>query len=122
MERENWNKVIDRYYSPEDRARWAERMEQVPGDFDQQAYNRQWTDLAGRIEAALPLDPASAEAQAFHDEWMALLKPFSNVATPQMMAEAKNLYDRMDEWKDVKQPPFSMEVWQFIQAVCGARR
>ncbi|MEA3014500.1 MAG: MerR family transcriptional regulator, thiopeptide resistance regulator, partial [Sphingomonadales bacterium] len=58
----------------------------VPAGFDQEAYNRQWADLGGRIAAALPLDPAGAEAQAFYGEWQALLAPFKAVATPEMMA------------------------------------
>ena len=76
---------------------------------------------ATRIAAALPLDPASAQAQAFYDEWQALLAPFKAVATPEMMAGATELYSRMDEWQGDQQPPFSMEVWQFIQAAGKAR-
>jgi hypothetical protein len=75
-----------------------------------------------RIEAALPLDPASPEAQALLEEWQALLKPFTDVATPEMMAGATNLYNRMDEWKDVQQPPFSQPVWEFIKAAGAARK
>jgi DNA-binding transcriptional MerR regulator len=119
MEAENWKKVTERYFTPEEKAHWAARM---PEGFDQQAYSRQWTDLSARIEAALPLDPASAEAQALLDEWQALLKPFTDVATPQMMAGASRLYRRLDEWKEEQKPPFSMEVWQLMQAAAAARR
>ena len=122
MEHENWKKVTDRYFSPEEQAQWAERMADVPADFDPEAYNRQWADLALRIEAALPLDPAGAEAQAFLGEWQTLLAPFKAVATPEMMAGATNLYDRMDEWKGDQKPPFSTKVWQFIQAAGKARQ
>lgn len=121
MEHENWKKVADRYFSPEEQARWAERMKDGPADFDSDAYNRQWAELGTRIAAALPLDPAGVEARAFYDEWQALLAPFKAVATPEMMAGATNLYNRMDEWKGEQQPPFSMDVWRFIQAVGKAR-
>ena len=121
MEQENWKKVADRYFSPEEQARWAERMPGGPADFDSDAYNRQWAELGTRIAAALPLDPAGVEAQAFYDEWQALLAPFKAVATPEMMAGAANLYNRMDEWQGDQQPPFSMEVWRFIQEVGKAR-
>jgi DNA-binding transcriptional MerR regulator len=121
MEAENWKKVADRYYTAEEQAHWAERMKDVPADFDQQEYSRKWASLSARIEAALPLDPASPEAQAFLDEWKGLLKPFTDVATPEMMAGATNLYNRMEEWRDVQKPPFSMEVWQFIRAAGAAR-
>jgi DNA-binding transcriptional MerR regulator len=119
MEAENWKKVTDRYFTPEERAHWAARM---PEGFDQQAYSRQWAELSARIEAALPLDPASAEAQVFLNEWQALLKPFTDVATPQMMAGATELYQRMDEWKDQQKPPFSMDVWKLMQAAAAVRR
>jgi MerR family transcriptional regulator, thiopeptide resistance regulator len=119
MEHENWKKVLDLHYSPEEQAHWAEHM---PAGFDQQDYSRQCAELSARIEAALPLDPAGAEAQGFYAEWQALLAPFTAVATPEMLAGATNLYNRMDEWKDQQQPPFSMEVWRFIQAAGRARQ
>jgi DNA-binding transcriptional MerR regulator len=116
METENWKKVVDRYYSAEEQAEWAERAKALPPGFDPQAYAAAWSQLAERIEAALPLDPASAEAQAFLGEWRALLKPFTDVASPKMMAGAANLYGRMEEWKGDQRPPFSAAVWEFIQA------
>ena len=121
MEAENWKKVTDRYFTEEEKAQWADRMPALPTGFDMHAYNRQWMALAERIEAALPLDPAGVQAQALLDEWKALLKPFAAVATPEMMAGAANLYNRMDEWQDEQRPPFSMKVWQFIQAAGRAR-
>lgn len=121
MDHQNWKKVTDRYFSEAEKEEWAGRMPAMPEGFDPEAYNRQWTALSGRIEAALPLDPASAEAGAFYDEWQALLAPFRAVATPGMMAGATNLYNRMDEWKGDQTPPFSTDVWQFIQAVGAAR-
>jgi DNA-binding transcriptional MerR regulator len=121
MAAENWKNVTDRYFSAAEKEEWASRMPAMPEGFDMEAYNRQWTDLAARIEAALPLDPKSEPAKAYYDEWQALLAPFKAVATPNMMAGATNLYNRMDEWKDEQKPPFSMAVWQFIQQVgaCG---
>ena len=117
-----WNKVTDRYYSPEEKARWAERMAIMPsGAFDQEAYSKSWADLSARIEAALPMDPASPPAQAFVAEWRALLAPFTAVATPAMMAGASKLYDKMDQWSGEVKPPFSGVVWDFIKRAgeCG---
>jgi DNA-binding transcriptional MerR regulator len=121
VDHQNWKAVADRYFSPEEQARWAERAAAMPAGFDQEAYGRQWAALSARIEAALPLDPASTAAQAFYKEWQALLAPFTAVATGEMMAGAANLYERMDEWKGEQQPPFSMDVWRFIQAAGKAR-
>jgi DNA-binding transcriptional MerR regulator len=122
MEAENWKKVADRYFTPEQQAHWAERMKDVPADFDQDDYNRRWQDLGERIGAALPLDPASPEAQAFLDEWSALLAPFNAVATPEMKAGATQLYSRMGEWQHEQKPPFPAEVWQFVMAASAARK
>ena len=121
MAAENWKNVTDRYFSAAEQEEWASRMPAMPEGFDMEAYNRQWTDLAARIEAALPLDPKSDEAKAFYGEWQALLAPFRAVATPNMMAGATNLYNRMDEWQGEQKPPFSMDVWTFIQQVGAAR-
>jgi DNA-binding transcriptional MerR regulator len=122
MEAENWKKVADRYFTPEQQAHWAERMKRVPAEFDHENYNRRWKALGERIGAALPLDPAGAEAQALLDEWNALLAPFNAVATPEMKAGAANLYARMDEWRGEQAPPFAMAVWNFIMAAAKARK
>ena len=77
-------------------------------------------DLIARIEAALPMDPASPEARAFYDEWQALLAPFKAIATPAMMQGVGKMYDNIDQWKGEQKPPFSSEVWAFIKSVgCG---
>ncbi len=120
MEAESWKKVTDRYLSDEEKAHWAGQG--MPEGFDQEAYSRQWSELSARIEAALPLDPAGAEAQALLAEWNALLAPFTAVATPGMMSGAARLYDRMDDWRSEQQPPFSMAVWRFIQEAGRAQR
>jgi DNA-binding transcriptional MerR regulator len=123
MEPQDWKKVADRYFSPEEQARWAEKMNDVPGDFDQDAYNRQWADLGRRVAEAMPLGPESAEANALYDEWQALLAPFTAVATPEMMTGATKLYERMDEWHgDVPQAPFTPEVFKFIQEIGRGRK
>ncbi|MBS0504754.1 MAG: MerR family transcriptional regulator [Proteobacteria bacterium] len=121
METENWQRITDRYITPEEKPEWSAQMANVPADFDQADYSRKWADLGGRIENALPLDPASDRAQAFLDEWKALLKPFTDVATPAMMAGANRLYDNMGEWQHEQKPPFSMQVWAFIKAAGAAR-
>ena len=122
MEQENWQPVVDRYFSPEEQARWNERMKLVPADLDQEAYGRQWIELGSKIAGKLPLDPASAEAQALLDEWKTLLAPWTAVATPEMLTGATKLYDKMPEWQEQKAPPFSMEVWEFIKAAGAARK
>jgi MerR family transcriptional regulator, thiopeptide resistance regulator len=122
MEQENWRAVSDRYMTDEAKTDFAASYARMPADFDQAAYSAKWADLAGRIEAALPLDPASAKARAFHDEWTALLAPFTAVATPAMGAAVTRMYDDIDRWKGDQQPPFSSMVWNFIKQVGAARQ
>ncbi|WP_374548679.1 MerR family transcriptional regulator [Sphingobium yanoikuyae] len=119
---EEWKAVSGRYISAQAEADFAETMPKMPADFDQAAYSAQWADLTARIEAALPLDPASAAAGAFYDEWQALLAPFTAIATPAMMEGVTRMYDHVDEWKDERQPPFASEVWHFIRSVAAARQ
>ena len=119
MATEQWKKAVERHYSPEELAHWADNP--PPADFDQEVYSRQWRELGARIEAALPLDPASAQAQAYYDEWQALLKPFLDVATPQMQAGAARFWQQRESWEGDVQAPFSAEVQRFIAAAGRAR-
>lgn len=95
MEHENWKTVSDRYLSAEAKAYAAQALAKMPKDFDQAAYSAKWTDLTDRIEIALPMDPKSAQAQAFYAEWIALLAPFTAVASPAMMDGVGKMYDGM---------------------------
>jgi DNA-binding transcriptional MerR regulator len=121
MQEKDWKSVADRYFSPEEQERWAEKMKDVPAGFDQTDYNRQWADLGARVAAAMPLGPDSAEAKALFDEWQALLAPFTAVATPEMMQGVTKMYERMGEWQGEVAAPFSADVFAFIQEV-GRRR
>jgi DNA-binding transcriptional MerR regulator len=121
MEPEHWKAVTDRYFTPAEKREWAERMAEVPDGFDQEAYGARWKALSARIEAALPLEPMSPPAQRFVDEWFALLKPFSSVATPAMWNGASRLYGDMDAWQGKADPGFSKAVWDFITSATRAR-
>ena len=122
MTKDQWDKVTDRYFTPAQKAEFAERMKAAPPGFDQDAYNAQWADLSKRVAAAIPMGPDSAEARTLFDEWQDLLKPFTDVASPAMMQGVTRFYEKMDEWQDeMPQAPFSAEVFAFIQEV-GRRR
>lgn len=92
------------------------------------ALRAQASQLEGAIanlEAALPLDPGSAPAQAFYDEWQQLLAPFTAVASPQMMEGASRVWSGMDQWsgkEGMPQAPFSKQVWEFVRAAGQARK
>ena len=122
MEAEDWKKVTDRYFSKEEQARWAEQMKGSPApDFDQAEYSRKWKELGERVQAVIPKGPDSPEAHAVYEEWQELLAPFKAVATPEMMAGATRLYERMGEWEHEVPAPFTSEAFRFIQEV-GRRR
>jgi DNA-binding transcriptional MerR regulator len=119
MENETWRALAEREATEAELADW--RATPPPEGFDQEAYGRQWQELGARIEAALPLDPASPQALAFHDEWQALLKPFLDVATPAMHAGARRFWENRDRWEGEVQAPFSAAVFRFMQEVGAAR-
>ena len=121
MKNNAWKPVVDDYFTPEEQERFDEAMGRAPDGFDQEAYGAKWRELGGRIEAAQRLDPASEQAQAFVDEWFALLKPFSAVATPEMWNGVGRMYDDMPNWKASPEMGFGHEVWTFIKAATKAR-
>ena len=121
MKSTDWKPVIDDYFTPGEQVRFGETMGRVPEGFDGEAYGFKWRELGGRIEAAQPLDPASKEAQAFVDEWFALLKPFSTVATPEMWNGVGRMYDGMLNWKASPDMGFGHEVWAFVKAATKSR-
>lgn len=121
MKSTDWKPVVDDYFTPEEQERFEETMGRVPEGFDQEAYGITWRELGGRIETAQPLDPASEQAQAFVDEWFALLKPFSAVATPEMWNGVGRMYDDMPNWNASPEMGFGHEVWTFIRAATKAR-
>ncbi len=117
-----WKKVADRYFTEEEQARWEAKRALLPPDFDFAGYQAKWADIGTRIAADLPMDPASAKAQAYLAEWQALLAPFTRVADDRMQAGTAALYDRMDEWSGEVSPGFTRDVWEFVQAAGAARR
>lgn len=115
MKAQDWKKVTDRYFLPEEQAHWADHPPQA--GFDQAEYSRKWADLGKRVEAAIPRGADSPEAQALYDEWQELLAPFKMVASPQMMEGATKLYEKMGEWQSDVPAPFTADAFRFIQEV-----
>ena len=122
MTHDQWDLVTDRFFTPEEKAAFAETARAMPREYDPTAYAAQWADLGGRIKAALPLAPESDAAQRFLDEWQALLAPFEAVATPAMRSGVNAMYQRMDEWQHEADPGFDAVVFGFIQQAMLARK
>lgn len=110
-----WQAVIDRYYTAEEQAHWLANVRPEIESFMTPDYDAKWRELTGRIEAALPLDPASETAYGFVCEWYRLLEPFSRIATPEMWEETRQFYDKLPEWEADVQPAFSSRIWQFMR-------
>lgn len=115
-------KVYGRYYSPKEQAEWIALKKRAFADLDMEKYAADWKVLTARIEASLPLDPASTTAMAFLAEWRALEAPFVREAAPKLAAGTINLYDHIDEWSDTVEPPFSKAVYDAIMAAEAAQR
>jgi DNA-binding transcriptional MerR regulator len=121
MSEQKWRELHERYMSDEQLAAFKEAQAKLPPDYDQAAHDAKWRDLDRRIHAALPMDPASPEAQAFLDEWDALIQPFLAVATPEMLEGVKNLHEHMDDWQGDVDNSFSLEAFRFHQEAHKAR-
>ena len=121
-EQQKWKSVTDRYMSDEAKADFDRALPAMGDTFDAEATGAKWKDLGARIKAAMPMDPASAAAQAFVAEWNALLEPFTRIATPAMMADTRQMYANMDKWEGQADPGFDHEVFLFIQAASAAAK
>lgn len=122
MHVENWRSVTSDYLSQEERQHWQAAYKQLPPDHDFEARRQKWRDLGERIEAALPLDPDSSEAEAFVHEWRGLIAPIWRVASPEARAAAKRLYDHMEEWEGRADPGFSAQALRAVSATAARMR
>lgn len=117
-----WQAFASRYMDENVQDEFIRAMPTIDCDVSSEEYNAKWRDLGARISAALPLDPDSATALGFVREWMALLAPFSQVATPAMWEGARAIYDDVDNWRGEGgvDPGFDGAVWRFIGAATSA--
>lgn len=119
-----WQAFASRYMDQSVQDEFARALLAMECDFSSEEYNAKWRDLGTRISAALPLAPDSAAALGFVREWMALLAPFSAVATPAMWDGARAIYDDVDNWRGEGgvDPGFDGAVWRFIREATAAAR
>ncbi|MFL0670393.1 MAG: MerR family transcriptional regulator [Erythrobacter sp.] len=117
-----WQAFASRYMDESVQAEFVRALPAMDCDFSSEEYNARWRDLGTRISAALPLAPDSAVALGFVREWMALLAPFSAVASPAMWDGARAIYDDVDNWRGEGgvDPGFDGAVWRFISAATSA--
>lgn len=121
MSQEKWSEIHRRYMNENELKAFEQAQAKLPADFDQEANAKKWKDLDRRIVSALPMDPASATAQAFLDEWHALIQPFLDVATPEMLEGITKMHENIDEWQGEVDNGFSAEAYHFHVAASKAR-
>lgn len=121
MPHDKMNELMSRYMSAEQKTAFDRSVAALPADFDNDAHNAKWKELSDRIKAALPMDPASPQAQAFLDEWNEMIRPFLAVATPEMLEGVQTFHANIEEWDGQVDAPFDAEVYRFHIAVHQAR-
>lgn len=116
-----WRDVYERYFSAAEEDKWGKVREDIFRDVDPEAYEQAWGALARKIAAALPLDPKTARAQIFLEEWEKLLEPLVKVTSPEMMENLSKFWRDIEHWKDDVDQPVSPSVIKFIMAAKAAR-
>jgi DNA-binding transcriptional MerR regulator len=117
-----WRQLSARYMDESVQQDFERVLPAMACEFGQEAYFEKWLDLSERIRAAQPLATDGEAALGFVREWMALLAPFSAVASPAMWESARAMYDEVDSWRgqDGLDPGFDGEVWRFIRQATEA--
>ena len=121
VEEEQWRKIYERYYTPEEQRQWAEIMQGACEKIDPEAYNAAWAALGTRIKGALPLDPASAKAQAFLDEWTRLVEQIAAHLPADMIKSTGDFWRNIDDWSEEIDQPITPSVVKLITAAKAAR-
>jgi DNA-binding transcriptional MerR regulator len=121
MSAEKWAEIQQRYTTAEQRDAFDQATAALPADYDHDAHHAKFKDLDRRIVAALPLDPASPQAQAFLDEWDALVAPYIAVASPAMLEGMMAMLANIEEWEGNVDADFSAEAYRFHQEAAKAR-
>ncbi|KRA81484.1 MerR family transcriptional regulator [Altererythrobacter sp. Root672] len=119
--KDKWDELTSRYMATDQKEAFQQSVAALPADFDNEAHNAKWKDLSDRINAALPMDPASPQAQAFLDEWDEMIRPFLAVASPEMLEGVKGLHENIESWEGDVASPFDAEAYRFHQRAAEAR-
>jgi DNA-binding transcriptional MerR regulator len=120
MSQEKWFEEASSLMSEDQRNAFAEAKAAMPAGLDRTAAMEQFQALNARIKAALPLDPASEQAQAFLDERDAMLKPFLAAMPPEAKEVSKALREKIRQGELA--PPIDPEIDRFYREATQARR
>jgi DNA-binding transcriptional MerR regulator len=119
MSQEKWFEEASGFMTDEQREAFAQAKAALPPDADRKAAMEKFNALNARIKAALPLDPASDEAQRFVAERDAILKPFLAAMPPEMKAMSNNLSAKIKQGELAS--PIDADVHRFNKDAAQAR-
>jgi hypothetical protein len=97
MSQEKWFEEASGFMTDEQREAVARAKAAMPAEADHKAAMDKFNALNARVKAALPLDPASDEAQALLTERDAMLAPFLAAMPAEMKAMSKNLGEKIKQ-------------------------
>ena len=120
MSQQEWFEKASSLMSKDQRKAFEQARAAFPEGFDRKAQMEKFQALNARIKAALPLDPASEQAQRFLDERDAMLQPFLALFSPEAKEAAKNLRETIKQGE--LPPPIDAEVDRFYREAAQARR
>ena len=123
MSHQQWFEEASIHLTEDQRAAFQTAKAAFPAGFDKDARMAAmgaFQALNARIKAALPLDPASEEAQRFLDERDALLKPFIAAMPPELKEASNALRDKIKQGEISS--PIDAEVDRFYREAREARQ
>ena len=120
MSHQQWFEDASKVMTDDQRKAFEHIRAALPADFDRKAHMERFDALNARVKAALPLDPASDQAQRFLEERDTMLQPFIDVMPPQVKEATKSLNKTIDEGKLA--PPIDPEVLRFYREAVRARQ
>lgn len=113
-------RFFQRHFSDAQRTAWANMMDKLGEKIDWPTYDADWKALCADIADALPLDPASAQGQAFRLRWDELLKPFRSVASTEQRRLGQTMWSHVGQWQDAAPDRVTQDVIDFIKAAYRA--
>jgi len=120
MSQEQWLEAAASHMTDHQREALQTIKAALPAGFDGKVQMAKFKELNARIKAALPLDPASEEAQRFLDERDTMLAPFVALMPPELKEASNNLREKIKRGEF--SAPIDAEVDRFYQEAREARK
>ncbi len=112
------NSWAGRVFSPDQIDQFAKLRKKYTEE-QMRAYEQRWNELIERINKALDqglTDPASAQAQAFADEWATTVDEVYG-STPELKSALFNAY----KYNKIPDAPFDQRLWKFLEEAAKHR-